>query len=513
MNYFNKINQKNVIIKIIIIFPFLQIFFFSNLIDIDLWDGNIISAMLHDKKNVLNLKKYVFSYGHYFSYYLSLFFDKIASILKTNYFKVTILFYFFTSFFIIYEVKKILHLINIDKKNIYICLIFFSTFPIWHIFLSSVLFFYWINLTLGLLSIRLIHNENNNNTSSSNKIILGFIILNISYSLHSMLVLLPVLSYLYDFKKYDQIFPQKKTIIIFGNSFIYYFIIKYFFPLKDYNIDYNNPLVTFNLQNLLNFFFYFVNYLTFFTPHIIFILITFFFLKKSKVEKIDHRKIMILLFMFLASILPYILVAKDTYITEVARYTQRHALLMALPYTLISSSIFNFYMKAKIFKKSMAFFFLIFVCMTNFIFFEIGIFKKINDYLFLKSLTNLFISNKEIFLKKNQLNDNYAINLFDSESNMQFEEYELMYSYFLAFKKFGTIVHLTNQKQEFKKKSEFYLSYNYIFELDKKINCNLYVNINSERFIGFLNISRNVLSLNTPPPLTKVNYYESECLN
>ena len=32
---------------------------------------------------------------------------------------------------------------NIDKKNIYICLIFFSTFPIWHIFLSSVLFFYF----------------------------------------------------------------------------------------------------------------------------------------------------------------------------------------------------------------------------------------------------------------------------------------------------------------------------------------------------------------------------------
>ena len=94
---------------------------------------------------------------------------------------------------------------------------------------------------------------------------------------------------------------------------------------------------------------------------------------------------------------------------------------------------------------------------------------------------------------------------------MQFEKFELMYSYFLAFKKFDTIIHLTKQKEEFREKSEFYLNYNYIFKMDKRINCNLYVNINSEKFIGFLNISRNALSLKTP--LTKINYYESECLN
>ena len=213
----------------------------------------------------------------------------------------------------------------------------------------------------------------------------------------------------------------------------------------------------------------------------------------------------------MSSITPYILVDKYTYITEVAKYTQRHALLMSLPYTIISSCIFNFYMNTKIFKKKIALFFIVFVCATNFFFFQVGIFKKINDYLFLKSLTNLFILNKEIFFKKNVHSNNYAINLFNNKSNMQFQESELIYSYFLAYKKNDTYIYLTKEKENFRKIPAAYLGINYIFQMHPKIKCYLYVNINSDEFIGNYNMIRNVLSFKEP--LIKINYYEDECLN
>lgn len=93
------------------------------------------------------------------------------------------------------------------------------------------------------------------------------------------------------------------------------------------------------------------NYLTFFFIHIIiFLIILFFSFKKNDFSNLNLYYFSLILLLFISSIFPYMAVGKYTFITEVTNWTYRQALLLSIPYSIITMILFtNFLNIFKIF--------------------------------------------------------------------------------------------------------------------------------------------------------------------
>uniref|UniRef100_UPI0040486BAB hypothetical protein n=1 Tax=Algoriphagus sp. TaxID=1872435 RepID=UPI0040486BAB len=364
----------------------------------DMWDGTVIEF-----SSIVNNYAGIFSYfmdSHwYLQYFLSLIIIKISQLLPIGYKDTNAIFVFFTMLFVLYEsmffVKKIF---NFEKAELFFFSILFSISPVWNVMLSSIMLLHLFCFGIGLLSIRLLHCEN------QQRKFIGMILIFISFNLQSLFLFLPVLSFIYDIKIRDSQFfklgsPSKITLVVFIFSLTTYIIFNFIFPPIGNYKDYNK-LSVFSSQGIFNIFYGGLNFSSLLVPIFfisILLILILILLKGINFDKLNLDLISGIrpaLILFLSGIIPYILVGKSTHLIDVNDWIYRQAILTVLPQNILIILIwkkFNY-----IIRPSFLFLNSIFIaCLIslNILILSYSVILKVNRQIFIKDLENLLEEN------------------------------------------------------------------------------------------------------------------------
>ena len=467
----------------------------------DMWDGLSI-AYANDTNNYEGIFIYFLESNWLFQYPLSIVIIKLSHLFSMDYKNMNSIFVLITFIFILNE-SRIFSIIFLDFNKIQIialtCLI--SSFPIWGVLLSSIMTFHLFCIFVGLFSIRLIH---------SNKLfyeILGYILIIISFNFQSLLLFLPFLSFIYD-KIYDSNsiknqfkYLSYKTILVLFIAIMIYFILNFIHPPYGIYNNYNQVSI-FSIKGLFGFIYSILSYITFFLPLFICLGVTSLILllfPGSFTFNINNDKINLKLFLLFSlcvvSILPYVIVGKNTNIFDVLYWNIRQAFPLAFPLSLLivySLKLFKNNNKINLFVSQ-----IICLIFINLIIMSYGIIKKLNREIFLSKLKN------ELILKKNSIPNGGLLEIISPNFPEPLAAfYELNY---LMYK-------TTNQanmwcKFDTQVDNKFYVPQNiinnkryqkeYIFDYNPiNFTKHTIIDIKIENFNGFKNQIRNILNPN-----------------
>jgi len=210
-----------------------------------------------------------------------------------------------------------------------------AVFPIWHVLLTSAVTYYIFALALGLLAVRFIQQPNKAFQ------VFGLVAALLSFGFSSMLVVIPMLSFVSDVLKKDDHreialrWPSLPTWVLFSSSMLFFLVQRTFNAPTGAFSGYNSLLSPFILNSyyevalgLVNFFSYLVfpaagitvaiSLLNLSKPRTL-------FLVHSDFDAVRNRAIVVLL---VASILPYLAVGKSSSIIPFD-WSQRHAFVLA----------------------------------------------------------------------------------------------------------------------------------------------------------------------------------------
>jgi hypothetical protein len=305
----------------------------------DMWDG-VIASYGFEVNDISGSRASMLAHGWYLQHFLHLILFELASNLQITFFQISSA----TSLVLIglmaREVmllsKKIFFLEDFFAK-IAFCL--FIIFPVWQIFFSSIHIIFIFCILLGVVGTRYIHTEH-----LLLKQCIGYLFIILSFQLSSMLVFIPILSYVYESNKryINQIsLPSKLTWFIFSLSVIVFALRQIIFPsVNEISGSYNqliNPfssLESFKLviSGLLSY----STFLILLLP-LSFLFLTNMFLIKSYLKELykklyDNWPTFFLLVILLGgSVFTYIMVGKASMLTTqyVMQWEMRHSILLA----------------------------------------------------------------------------------------------------------------------------------------------------------------------------------------
>jgi hypothetical protein len=451
---------------------------------IDMWDSSIIEYGLMTN-NLTGIKIMSFESGWIFQYYWVLVIKNFANILFIKYKFMNLIIIIGFGITIISEIKYIsIKVFKIDKDILNVGLLFFSTFPIWDIFLSSILAYHFSFMALGFLSVRLIY-------SSKCLLIkiLGWVLLTVSFNLNSLMLFLPTLGYVYDKSIYYKKYISLNTLIIFIIGFTEYIIYKLIYP--PYGVYYGYNKINFDIyvlikSSLIN--------LTNFLP-IIFAIVIFIVLRKRFVNSLislaKKKEALYILILIISSIGPYILVGRSHNFINPTDWDGRQILvllpILTILYSLILSEISKFHI------SNYLNFYIIPIALTCLLI--LNIIHKLNRQVFEEDLITLLKT------KNKQINSFQKIQIIGNTPGPSFRFYE---SNLLFYKSTGNIYHITNISDKRIEKMNYpylaninkYASFN-IFEINNIIGTDeIIINIYTNGYSSFQDMFLNTLGLN-----------------
>jgi hypothetical protein len=365
----------------------------------DMWDGTSISYA-NDINNYKGIYIYFFESNWFLQYPLSLGIIKLSHLFNLEYKDFNAIFVLIVMIIILNETKKFaIKIFNFNNHEIYLLLNVLITFPVWGVLLSSIMTFHLLCMCLGLIAVRMIHSD------KTMLKILGFILLLISFNYQSLLLFLPVLSSFYDqnnSSKKSNIFISINTVWMFILAIFFYITFSIFFPPNGTYKNYNS-ISLFSLTGIKYAIFSIIGYGTYFLPLLLIIIFLFFFVKYLPTYFVRNTskfnldpKLFLLLFLIMASIMPYIAVGKNSFIWDVKDWNSRQAFPLAFPFAFLSIYVLKFTSKYYVFKYKKIANFLVFVLLTiNFSFLLVGVVEKINRDIFFTRLQNQIRINKK----------------------------------------------------------------------------------------------------------------------
>lgn len=494
MNFFKKHDLYNFFT--IIIFVSLLILFPLNSSNIDMWDGVFLSYA-SEINNFDGVKNHFFEASWYNQYYLSLIVNIISKYLEIPFFKISIILSCFFLILIFNEIiifaQKELGFLKVDT---FILIAFLSSFNIWHILLTSTLLAHILYFFLCLLSLRIIY---------SNKFVFsffGYFIFYVSLELNSLLVFSICMAYVYEANRFKKLifFPSKKTFIIGILALIFYILRSTINAPYGAFENYNSIIIPLNISDIYNLIRDLIFYLFFLIPLIIailfFIILTFSLKLKNKfdIKYLINKNSIFLLVLFFGSCFPYILVGKNPGYFGFYDWSARQAILLSMPITLISTSVFsiiykNYFLPNKM-KSSLlsmiSFFLILFILQLTMLWTSIGL--KLNRQIFEKDFTNYFIENNiELRPGINELV------FLDDQPSPRYRFYELNYIFFRIYQRDDWWSQTNNNYNVNKikipeiSKNKKYSKW-HIFNYEIQNICYNSIKINSSGYFGIRNI-------------------------
>ena len=400
----------------------------------DMWDSVLIEyAFLTN--NFSGIKQMAFDSGWIFQYHQIILTKFLSSIFSIHYRFVNLIYIIISGILCINEIKFITkNIFKVREKFANIGLLIFSVFPIWHIFLSTILSYHFTLMTFGLLSVRLILLSKNKLTTFG-----GYLILIITYNLNSLMLFLPVLSYVYDIGFSDKKKPSLNTIIILIIAILEYIVYKYLSPPRGLYNGYN--ILNFNINSIiLNSIINLTNLFPIFC--LLFLLIL---LRKKFINQIikytHNKKFYLLCLLLISSVITYIIVGRSSNLFNIRDWNSRQIIILSTIITILYSIIIDEFNKIEP-KLNYIFFILpiiLFLQLTN------ESINKLNRQIFEKDLIILI---KE---QKNQIDKFQKIAIIGNYPKPYFRYYE---SNLLFYKALGHIDYATkiseNDQKSFK---------------------------------------------------------------
>lgn len=456
----------------------------------DFWDGTIIQyASIIENYN--GLHNWATESTWFLQYWLSLAIIQVSKFFNISYTDVNLLVVVILFCLLLNEVILLAKHIQINGRWLLLCSITFISFPIWHNFLSSVLTFHLICLTIGVMSIRFIHLENKKIN------LIGFLLLIPSLTFQSQIIFLPCLSVVYDYTrslKYNctkKIFISTKTILILLLGLTILVIIRKYFPPTSIYENYYS-LIFNDLSNWKIIVKIILGVFSFLLP--LFLIIIYASLSnynKTYLSISNNFYILLLFLLFCSGFFPYFITGKFTYLFSIYDWNGRHAILLSIPASLLLAIV----AKNLIFEKK------IIVLLYSLIFLNIillssGFIEKLNRQSFEKSLS------KEIKNLKFTLSPGLVQIITNHIPSPSYRSFEVN---FILFKNLGKPYfwgRISDQiDEDFKlPKATSYEALNpnqSIFELSKVTsNCDYVIYVNTKGFDGTFSKIKNIFNVN-----------------
>jgi len=219
-------------------------------------------------------------------------------------------------------------------------MVLFLTFPVWHILASSTQTFYFVLLALGMLGVDLVYR------GKRILMLLGFIVLLISFEMNSMLTFAPALALVFEATQQDKRTIPRRLVGPFGITVLgaaYWVTSRGLSQPSGHYANYNVIINPFSVNGWMVIKAGFENYSTFALLPLLGIavltcLVTFFGSGDNRVRTPESRSLIpysALLPLYFASVLPYIVVEKSTLVDDFDWYG-RHAIPLSIPVAILT---------------------------------------------------------------------------------------------------------------------------------------------------------------------------------
>jgi hypothetical protein len=314
----------------------------------DMFDGAIIQYA-SEVKDCSGLKIWFFEANYFLEYPLHCSLIHVGAITNISYSTVNAIFVLLVGFLLLREVslfsKQVLKLKGFSAL---IPALIVSSTPVWSTLVASVLTFYFLCMTLGVLAVRLIHQR----TKLSS--LIGFVILAASFQYTSLLVFIPIFSYVYDALRENGNtlsrrlpLPKAKTFAVLATAVFSYLIFRIILTPTGIYEGYNNFQIPTNLEAFFNMAGHAIRFSTFLLPltliagGLMIVFLTFKVATRASDTQVSMRGIILLFAVCIAAAFPYIVVGKSTTMISVWGWNARHAFLLSIAVGLLSGAVFN----------------------------------------------------------------------------------------------------------------------------------------------------------------------------
>ena len=303
---------------------------------LDMWDGLIVTYA-YETKNYAGIERLSNDTHLNTVYFLIRGEFAVADFLRTSYLRVDRFVVGLAFFLICFCVKNIARdRLKFSKEwsGFAVCAVL--TFPIWHVLASTTQTFYVVFTSLCLCGVHLIYKHN------PYWIVLGIIMLLISYEMNSAILFAPVLAALYEateVKTKTIFWKLSKPLVILISGSLYWIMSNIIDTPSGQYVQYNklvNPLSMEGWQVTKAGFFEFSSFLLLPSLGIsILVVVNLLFGKSNEGETNTSvlAQIGYVIPLWLASMFPYILVRKSTQVDDFDWFG-RHAILLSIPVSL-----------------------------------------------------------------------------------------------------------------------------------------------------------------------------------
>ena len=301
----------------------------------DMFDGAIIQYA-SQVDDCSGLKIWFLEANYYLEYPLHCAIISVAKMLQMPYLTINGIFILLVGSCLLREVSLFSKVeLKLSGFSALVAPLLVSAAPVWSTLVASVLTFYFFCLTLGLLSVRLIHERRAFATT------IGFLLLGASFQYTSLLVFLPVLSYAYDvLRKTPENgnfpLPGWRTSCIFGVAVISYVVFRLLLNPSGVYEGYNNFEFPATLGEIMGFVNHGMRLTTFGLPLVIIVgLLAIAFAAFGRPGDntdalIGRRALPILFIVCIAAAIPYVVVGKSTTLISIWGWNARHGFLLAV---------------------------------------------------------------------------------------------------------------------------------------------------------------------------------------
>ena len=369
------------------------------IVPFDMWDGVMIQYA-SEKGDCRGLKIWFFEMNLFFSYPFFCTLSQIGHKLHLPYLTVNAIAVLLIGFVVFRETGLFArNELKLSAGYATFASALVATSPTFSTLLSSVITMYIFYLGTGLLAVRLIHE------SERAKIFAGVAILPVAFHYGALLTFLPVLSYGYDVLRRGVAhenwgcLPSTKTLTIFVVAVVCYVLPREFFPQSGLYEFYNQigsggagvSLMVYGT----------IRFATYLLP--LFIGVGLSFLALITLQKtqgirfpnLEGTPVVLLLFgLFVATVIPYILVGKSANIKSVFGWEARHAIPAAVAVALICAAVFTRLQQAmatnfqrNVLAASASFLVIVNLCMLSY-----GVIYKLNRQIVLDEIRNAIAS-------------------------------------------------------------------------------------------------------------------------
>lgn len=344
----------------------------------DMWDGVILSYA-NEIRDYSAIKIWFFESSWFLQYYFTVCLGWISNTLTFSYRITNNIVQIICLIFIAYIFGEILtkHFRYSYSKKIF-CILFFLSFPIWHLSLTSNFTIYIFCTFIGISVIYLFLDN------KKFKKIIALILMPFSFQLNSLLIFIPLFLYSTDAYKSRKFYPSKSIQLVFLISGLFLFIRIFIFKPYGLYSGYNSIIDFSDIGQIklliLNIFFF----TTYLIPTIVVFFIAIIIIKGIKIGDLLLKPEFIFSFILIfIGIIPYVMTGHGNAIYSVTDWDGRQAILLSFGAAIFATEtlfyFFEFSKKdlgwdAKIFYPMIMFF----VLTPNIFLLSTGYITKIN---------------------------------------------------------------------------------------------------------------------------------------